>query len=115
MSHPPCSHVFGLKSDVKENVHYVDEQTVLYPAGSNIILYGIEQKTQRFIPISERVEGITALALSANKKCLAMAEKGEVPQIVIFDLTTFRRRKVISIPEMEAKARKNVSVSSRAH
>jgi hypothetical protein len=41
--------IFGLKPDVKSNVHYVDDQTVLYPAGHNVIIYSAETKTQRFI------------------------------------------------------------------
>ena len=67
--------MFGAKSDVRENVHYVDESTVLYPAGHQIVLYHVESKTQRFIPCSADTEGITALALSPNRKYLAVAER----------------------------------------
>ena len=28
-------HIFGLKGDVKDNIHYIDESTVMYPAGYN--------------------------------------------------------------------------------
>lgn len=31
-------HVFGMKGDVKDNIAYVDESTVLYPAGHNTVL-----------------------------------------------------------------------------
>jgi WD40 repeat protein len=88
---------------VKDNIHYVDEQTVLYPAGSNIVLYSIEQKTQKFIPISDKGESITALALSSNKKILAVAERSEKPQVIIYDVATIRKRKVLQITETECK------------
>jgi hypothetical protein len=42
MSALSLRHVFGLKGDVKDNVHYVDETSVLYVAGTYpypILLY----------------------------------------------------------------------------
>lgn len=48
---PPLSHrmIFGLASDVKANVHYLEDTCVLYPAGHSVVLYDTETKTQRFI------------------------------------------------------------------
>ena len=68
-------HVFGLKPDVRGNVWYLDEQTVLYPAGHNIVIFNTEQKTQKFIAGTEKTEGITAMAVSPNKKYVAVAER----------------------------------------
>ena len=45
-------HIFGLKGDVRSNLHYLDEQQVVYPAGYNIVLYNIDKKTQRFLPLT---------------------------------------------------------------
>lgn len=39
-------HIFGLKGDVKNNIHYFDESHVIYPAGQNIIVYNVESKAQ---------------------------------------------------------------------
>ncbi len=58
---PPIAlqHIFGLKGDVKDNVHYIDEMTVLYPAGYNIVLHNTENnKPQKFVPL-----GTCSLAL----------------------------------------------------
>lgn len=44
-----CRHVYGLSGDVADNIHYVDETTVVYPAGHNVVLYNTEQKVQRHI------------------------------------------------------------------
>ena len=54
-SQPPVpialQHVFGLKGDVKNNIHYLDDTHVLYPAGYSIVLYNTERKTQKFISL----------------------------------------------------------------
>ena len=40
-------HTFGIKADVKDNICYLDEQTVIYPAGHNVVIFNTEQKTQK--------------------------------------------------------------------
>ena len=92
-----CRHSFGIKADVKDNICYLDEQTVIYPSGHNIVIFNTEQKTQKFIPGTENTEGITAMAVSPNHKYVAVAERakeGEKAQVTIFDLHTLKRRKV---------------------
>ena len=90
-------HTFGIKADVKDNICYLDEQTVIYPSGHNIVIFNTEQKTQKFIPGTENTEGITAMAVSPNHKYVAVAERakeGEKAQVTIYDLHTQKRRKV---------------------
>ena len=92
-------HVFGTKADVNDSICYLDEQTVLYPAGSNVIIFNTEQKFQKFIPGTEKSEGITALAVSPNRKYVAVAERapeGEKAFVSVYDLHTLKRRKVTS-------------------
>lgn len=94
-----------MKGDVRDNIHYVDESTVLYPAGHQIILYHIETKTQRFIQGSAEVEGITCVALSANRKYLAVAERAEKAQITVYDMASLKRRKVLSASDVNSRVR----------
>ncbi len=61
-------HAFGLKANVKNNLHFFDETQILYPAGHTTVLYYIDQKTQRFFPGTDGTEEITCLAISPNKK-----------------------------------------------
>ena len=56
--------MFGLKSDVRNNLHFLDNSTVCYPVGHNVVFYNLEDKSQYFLPGIEGSEGITALALS---------------------------------------------------
>lgn len=86
-------HIFGLKGDVADNIHYIDEHHVLYPSGYNIVSYDVssERKTQRFVPLSgpasqDLINGtgdVSAMAISPNTmkskggKVLAVAERGD--------------------------------------
>lgn len=107
-------HAFGIKADVKDNICYLDEQTVLYPAGSNVVLFNSEQKTQKFIPGTEKSEGITALAVSPNRKYVAVAERaaeGEKAQVTVYDLLTLKRRKVLQGVAAEVLSREFVCLA----
>ncbi len=46
--------VYGLKGDVRDNVAFVDEQTVLYPAGAAVVAYNVDTRQQRFILVRRR-------------------------------------------------------------
>ncbi|KAJ3000403.1 Cilia- and flagella-associated protein 57 [Globomyces sp. JEL0801] len=46
---------------------------------------------------------MTTITVSPNKKWLAIGEQGKKPQCVIHELTSFRKRKALSIPDLEAK------------
>lgn len=86
--------VFGLKSDVSDNICYLDEHNVIYPAGSSVVIYNIQQKTQRFIHGTEGSQGFTALAVSPNRRYVAIAEKAERASVTIYDLHSLKKRKV---------------------
>ncbi|KAI9141043.1 WD repeat domain 65-like protein [Paraphysoderma sedebokerense] len=106
-------HVFGIKSDVRNNIHFIDDTTIVYPCGSNAIIYNLESKTQKFIPTQENNEGMTCFSLASNKRYLAIAERGgEKPQCVIYDLQILRRRKTLVEPESEAKEYTHVMFSN---
>jgi len=70
-------HIFGLQREVIGNVAYYDEQTIVYPSGTNCVLYNIDQKQQKFIHGSEKSRPMTAMALSQNRRYVAIAERGD--------------------------------------
>ncbi|CAH1775033.1 unnamed protein product [Owenia fusiformis] len=96
-------HIFGLKSEVSGNIAYHDEQTVVYPSGANCIMYNIDQKSQKFIPGSDKSQGMTAMTVSPNRRYVAIAEKGEKATITIYDLHSLRKRKILSSTEVQSK------------
>lgn len=70
-------HIFGLRSDVTGCVAYHDEQTIVYLSGTSCVLLNIDQKQQKFITGSDKSRGMTAMALSPNRRYVAIAEKGD--------------------------------------
>ncbi|KAJ3363138.1 Cilia- and flagella-associated protein 57 [Allomyces javanicus] len=95
-------HAFGLKADVRGNVHWLDDSTAVYPCGANTVIYHAETKSQKFIPVQDGCDAITAMALAPNKRFIAIAERGEAACIVVYDLLTLRKRKVLAIPPLNA-------------
>uniref|UniRef100_A0A8D0GI28 Cilia- and flagella-associated protein 57 n=1 Tax=Sphenodon punctatus TaxID=8508 RepID=A0A8D0GI28_SPHPU len=92
-------HIFGLRSRVANNLCYFDEQIIIYPSGNSCVKYHIEQKWQKFIPGTEKSQGMLALAISPNRRYLAISELvQEKPAITIYELSSVpcKKRKVLS-------------------
>ena len=97
--------LFGLNSKVHNNVLFVDENKVIYPSGhsvnnisavllllihltqrrvliciqlAQVVIYNIETKSQTFLHSADNVSSITALALSNNKRHLAVVCSCEI-------------------------------------
>lgn len=107
--------ISGLKADVTDNIFFLDDNQVVYPAGHNIVIYHIEEKTQKTYPCIEGSEGVTAMALSKNRRTLAVAEKSDkTPVVTIYrvdderssneerktEFKTLKKRKVICSTEI---------------
>ncbi|XP_042364189.1 cilia- and flagella-associated protein 57 [Plectropomus leopardus] len=94
--------IFGLRTSVRNNLCFVDEQTVVFPSGNSCVCYNTVQRCQRFIPGSEKSQGMCALAISANRRYLAVSECGERATITVFDLQheQGRKRKVLNTGDM---------------
>lgn len=88
-------HIFGLNGKTKDNVHFISEHHVVYPAANNIVIYDMELKTQKFIQLTPESKGVSSLALCRNRKYLAVAEIMEDPLITIYDLATHKKRKTL--------------------
>lgn len=102
----------GVKTEVNNNLHFLDDQTVCYPVGHNIALYSIEEKTQRYISGIEGSEAITAMAVTKSKKFLAVAERTErTPICIIYDLQTLKRKKVIASQDIKRDSKEFICIS----
>ena len=109
--------VIGVRSSVTNGLAFQDEQTVVYVAGGNIILYGMDQKAQRVIPCSINAQGrfkesispfkfllfsffflsaLTTVAVSPNRRVIAVAERiNDRPHVIIYDLQSGKRRRTL--------------------
>ncbi|XP_017737439.1 PREDICTED: cilia- and flagella-associated protein 57 isoform X3 [Rhinopithecus bieti] len=92
-------HVFGLRSHVANNIFYFDEQIIIFPSGNHCVKYNVDQKWQKFIPGSDKSQGMLALSISPNRRYLAISETvQEKPAITIYELSSIpcRKRKVLN-------------------
>lgn len=65
-------------------------------SGSTLVIYNVETREQRFIPGTEGNRGFSSMAVSPNRRYIAVAEKrAEAPVVLIFDLHTLKKRKVV--------------------
>ncbi|EDQ92382.1 uncharacterized protein MONBRDRAFT_13840 [Monosiga brevicollis MX1] len=92
-------YAFGLRAAVVDNACYLDEQNVVYPAGGSIVVYNADQKSQRFIHSTEGRDGFSAMAVSPNRRYIAVAERGETASVTIYDLHSLKKRKFLSLEE----------------
>ncbi|ELK13105.1 WD repeat-containing protein 65 [Pteropus alecto] len=92
-------HVFGLQSHVANNIFFFDEQIIIFPSGNHCVKYNMDQKWQKFIPGSDKSQGMLALSISPNRRYLAISETvQEKPVITIYELSSIpcRKRKILS-------------------
>ena len=86
-------HVFGAKGDVRDNsCTFLDETTVLYAAGNQIVLHRVEPAVPwapKVPPTPTRVQGVAfSRARRAGTASTEVKEKSD--DILYVDLTTFR-------------------------
>lgn len=67
-SHIQLKYIFGLNSNISNNLHFRDEQTLLYPAGYQVVSYNIEEKTQTYYNGINDFRGFSAMCLSPTRR-----------------------------------------------
>ncbi|GAA6099387.1 cilia- and flagella-associated protein 57-like isoform X2 [Tachysurus ichikawai] len=88
----PC-HSFGVCKDVKNNLLFQDEETVIFPSGKYCVSYNFHQQHPKFIHGTKGSNVMQALALSPDRRYLAVSERGKWGSIVIIDLEDQKRPK----------------------
>ena len=105
--------VIGLRSKVSNCIAYQDEQTIVYPAGCNIVVYNIDQKTQKYIANTDKSTALSTICLSQNKRYIAVAERvADKPLVTVYDLHTLRKKKVLSINDTQSSEVVSMAFSS---
>lgn len=93
-------HIFGLKGDVANNIHYLDETHVMYPAGYNIPIYDLDKKTQRFLPLT-------------SPSALDAVSSGDISAMAVCSLTSAAGAKSGSSSDIGRVKRKILAVAER--
>ena len=96
--------VFGINGGLKNNIHLIeDDKKLLYVAGHNVVVYAPDERSQVFIPGTEGVQNISAVAVSNKAHLLAVCERTyKIALCSLYNLQT--RKKVRVIPEVEHEA-----------
>lgn len=95
-------HAFGMLPSVSGSLYWLDEGTLMYPVGKTVALHNISSNNQRFLEANYQSSCVTAVTISANKKFVAIAEGGQNPQVQIIDTVTRKRRKVLSVNDIQS-------------
>ena len=74
-----------------------------FPCGGNLIVYNIEQKNQKFYTLSEYNQGVSAMAITPNRKYFAIAEVGKMASISIYETASMRKKKTLFVLESNSK------------
>eukprot|EP00698_Gefionella_okellyi_P015023 TRINITY_DN4206_c0_g1_i1.p2 TRINITY_DN4206_c0_g1~~TRINITY_DN4206_c0_g1_i1.p2 ORF type:complete len:1598 (+),score=505.86 TRINITY_DN4206_c0_g1_i1:63-4856(+) len=82
-------HVFGVEVTKRNNLHYVDSETLLITGGNYVHLINAKDLSTRYVSGWDG-GGIGAIAVHPSNKYFAVAEKGQSPNIYIY-----------SFPELE--------------
>eukprot|EP01031_Cornospumella_fuschlensis_P041418 gene41418-50536_t len=98
----------GLNPNVKNCLSFVDDHSLAYVCGHQVVIANTEVREQAFIPATNTYQhqslGITAIAACLGKKLLAVAEKVEPNAIVTFyDTKSLRKKKMLTAPELGSK------------
>lgn len=74
--------VYGLRATVKGNIHFLENQSIVYPVAGVIAIHDYKNHKQTFLRLAEDYEP-TVIAISPNRKLLAIAEWNDVTKMYV--------------------------------
>ncbi|XP_040421977.1 cilia- and flagella-associated protein 57 isoform X3 [Cygnus olor] len=99
--------VFGCRPRVGGGVCFVGEREVLHAAGAGCARLHTEHRRQAFLPGREKSRGVQALAVSPDRRFLAVSETAaEEPALTVYELAAGqppRRRRALAAAELPAR------------
>ncbi|KAM3935997.1 cilia- and flagella-associated protein 44 [Leptodactylus fuscus] len=96
-------HSFGYDCTKRANLHLLDDQTLLYVAGTMAIILGLRTHAQQYLRSSSG-QGIGAVAVHPSRSYFAVAEKGHKPNIVLYEFPSLRPYRILRGGTEEAYA-----------
>lgn len=78
-------YIFGMNSSIRNNIYFIDDQRLIFPAGYHIICYSTTDKSQTYFQGIEGYRGFSCMTLSPMKRFLAVGGKADKPAIFIYD------------------------------
>ncbi|KAM9323043.1 cilia- and flagella-associated protein 44 [Pholidichthys leucotaenia] len=88
------SHSFGYDSGRRGNLKLLDDRTLIFIAGNMLVLLDILTKEQRYLR-SCSGGGIGAITAHPSREYFAVAEKGNHPNIIIYEYPSLRPYRIL--------------------
>ncbi|XP_078590601.1 cilia- and flagella-associated protein 44-like isoform X5 [Branchiostoma floridae x Branchiostoma japonicum] len=96
-------HSFGYDCKRRSNLHLVDKDTVVFIAGNAVEVLGLETGEQKYLH-STSGRGVGALTVHPSQKYFAVAEKGDQPNINIYEWPSMKLYRIMRAGTAEAYA-----------
>ncbi|NXV71523.1 CFA57 protein, partial [Atlantisia rogersi] len=105
--------VYGCRPRVAGGVCFLQDQVVLHAAGTGCLRLHLQQKWHKFIPGTESSRGVQALAVSPNRRYLAVSETvAEQPVVTVYELSSVpARRRTLAAAELPARGAVSLAFS----
>ncbi|KAM4701823.1 cilia- and flagella-associated protein 44 [Discoglossus pictus] len=103
-------HSFGYDCTKRANLHLLDDQTLLYVAGTNCVILKVKTQEQIYLRSSSGA-GIGAVTVHPTRNYFAVAEKGNKPDIIIYEYPSLRPYRILKGGTEEAYAFADFNVS----
>ncbi|KAJ8316119.1 hypothetical protein KUTeg_006133 [Tegillarca granosa] len=87
-------HMFGYDCTKRANLHMLDDRTVIFAAGNLVQILDLQTKEQKYIR-STSGGGIGAITVHPTKKYFVVAEKGDAPNINIFEYPSLKLYRIL--------------------
>ncbi|XP_028405556.1 cilia- and flagella-associated protein 44-like [Dendronephthya gigantea] len=101
-------HSFGYECTKRENLHILDANTVVFSAGNLVQILNLQTLEQTYIG-GTNDGGIGAITVHPSRKYFAVAEKGVMPNINIYEYPSLKLFRVLREGTLEAYAHLNFS------
>ncbi|KAM9320405.1 cilia- and flagella-associated protein 44 [Gastrophryne carolinensis] len=96
-------HSFGYDCNKRANLHLLDDQTLLYVAGTMAVILNLTTQEQRYLRSSSG-GGIGAVTVHPSRKYFAVAEKGCRPNIILYEFPSLKPYRILRGGTEEAYA-----------
>ncbi|KAF7265792.1 hypothetical protein GWI33_020867 [Rhynchophorus ferrugineus] len=91
--------VLGLETSIKNNIHFLGDEDIVYPVGAVVAVHNIHARKQKFIRLSDKGKNLTHLAVSPDKKLIAVVETTDkYPIVTLWCPETFRKKRTLTLP-----------------
>lgn len=93
---------FGVSPSVAGCLAFKNERTLMYACGANCVMHDLQNGTQEFLPASPECSGITAMAVSAKRRYVAICEQGQDAKATVWELSTMLKKSEITTSECKS-------------